>query len=85
VIVAIYYYVIYYAIDVDIGGEAAMISPSQTNNGAHDMYAHYFKAGKKHQIVLSQGVRPVGTTTTHDSKKAAIAYAKSLKAEAWNY
>ena len=82
---AIYYYVIYYVIDVDIYVSGVMISPSQTNNKAKDMYAHYFKAGKKHQIVLSQGVRPVGTTTTHDSKKAAIAYAKSLKAEAWNY
>ena len=82
---ALYYYVIYYVLYVDIYVSGVMISPSQTNNKAKDMYTHYFKAGKKHQIVLSQGVRPVGTTTTHDSKRAAIAYAKSLKAEAWNY
>ena len=62
-----------------------MISPSQTNNGAKDMYAHYFKLGSKHTMVISSTTRPVGTTTTHDSKKAAIAYVKSLNAQAWNY
>jgi hypothetical protein len=35
--VALYYYVIYYVIDVDIYVSGVMISPSQTNNRAHDM------------------------------------------------
>jgi hypothetical protein len=49
------------------------------------MYAHYFKFGKKHQLIISDSPRPVGTTHTVENKKAARHLAKKLNATPYNF
>ena len=48
-------------------------------------YAHYFKSGKQHQLVISSDARPVGDTHSVSSKKDAKSLAKKLGATPYNY
>lgn len=48
-------------------------------------YAHYFKSGKQHTVVISDSPRPVGTTYTVENKRAARQLAAELCAKRWNY
>jgi hypothetical protein len=56
-----------------------------TASGEKIMYAHYFKYGKKHQLIISDSTRPVGTTHTIENKKAARHLAKKLNATPYNF
>jgi hypothetical protein len=49
------------------------------------MYAHYFKAGKRHELVISDTNRPIGKTITVASKKDAKQYAKDNNLTPWNF
>lgn len=49
------------------------------------MYAHYFKSGKAHQLIISEDTRPTGKTINVESKKAAKAYVKENNLTAWNF
>ncbi len=60
-------------------------SGTYLNNGAHDMYAHYFKSGKDHEMTISKTTKPVGWTTYFPTRREAVQHAKKLKAQPWNY
>ncbi len=47
--------------------------------------AHYFKSGKKHELIISNDARPVGETITVSNKKEARVVAKNLNATPWNF
>ena len=49
------------------------------------MYAHYFKSGKAHSLVISAGPRPIGQTIAIENKAAARVYAKANNLTAWNF
>ena len=48
-------------------------------------YAHYFKAGKKHELIISTGYSPTGETLQVSGKKEAKQLAKKLNAQPWNF
>lgn len=48
-------------------------------------YAHIFKKGKKHVLILSEGFRPVGAEIEFETKQAAKAHAQAVGAKPWNY
>ena len=48
-------------------------------------YAHYFKSGKNHQLVISSSPRPVGDTHVLTSKKEVKELAKQLNATPYNF
>jgi hypothetical protein len=52
-------------------------------------YAHIFKArastGHKFVLILSEGFRPIGKESHHNSKAEAEAAAAAAGAKAWNY
>lgn len=49
------------------------------------MYAHYFKAGSKHFLIISETNRPIGTKLEFASKKEVKDYAKENNLHAWNF
>lgn len=48
-------------------------------------YAHYFKSGVNHFVVISDSVRPNGVTIVCTSKKDALEEAKHNNAVPWNF
>lgn len=54
-------------------------------DGGKFITAHYFKSGKKHIVVLSQDMRPVGKTVEVAGKKHARQVAEEHAAKCWNF
>ena len=63
-----------------------LFSQHHLRTEAHNMYAHYFKQGKKHILVITESPSEVyGTTHTVTGKREARKLAASLNAQPWNF
>ncbi len=49
------------------------------------MYAHYFKSGSRHELVISETNRPIGKTLILGSKKEVKQYVKDNNLKPWNF
>jgi hypothetical protein len=49
------------------------------------MYAHYFKKGKDHYMVISETNVPCGRTIKLGCKQVVKKYAKENNLKAWNF
>jgi len=49
------------------------------------MYAHYYKSGKKHVLVISNNIAPVGDRLIFNSKKEVNAEVKNRNLKPWNF
>ena len=49
------------------------------------MYAHYFRTGKEHHLIISKSIKPIGATYILPSMKRVRAKAKELNAKPYNF
>jgi len=68
------------------GRQASVYLTHQLNNKEIIyMYAHYYKSGKKHVLVISNNIAPVGDRLIFNSKKEVNAEVKNRNLKPWNF